>query len=88
MGDIFGQIQSLEQERQHYRNQIRRCRLPETEAELKEKCKELSVKMEPLRKQLRTANSIAERYPKLQELLKTEREMEITARNKERDRSR
>lgn len=86
MGGISGQIHTLEQERQHYRNQIRRCKLPETE--LKEKCKKLSAKMEPLRKQLRTANSIAERYPRLQELLKTEREMEITARNKERDRSR
>lgn len=88
MGDICGQIQCLERERQHYRNQIRRCRLPETEAELKEKCKELSAKLEPLRKQLHTANSLVERYPKLQELLKTEQEMEITARNKERDRSR
>ena len=88
MGDVSGQIHTLGQERQHYRNQIRRCKSPETEFELKEKCKELSAKMEPLRKQLRTATSIAERYPKLQELLKTEREMEITARNKERDRSR
>jgi hypothetical protein len=88
MSDVSDQIHTLEQERQHYRNQIRRCRLPETEAELKEKCKDLSAKMNPLQKQLRTANSIAERYPKLQELLKTEREMEITTRNKERDRSR
>jgi len=54
--------------------------------ELKDKCKELSAKMEPLRGKLRTAKSIMERYPKLQELLKTECEMEITARNKERNR--
>lgn len=88
IGDISGQIQSFEQERQHYRNQIRRCNSPETEVTLKQKCKDLSVKLEPLHKQLRTANRIVERYPKLQELLKAEREMEISARNKERDRSR
>jgi len=86
MGDISDQIQSFEQERQHYRNQIRHCNSPETEVTLKQKCKELSAKMEPLRKQLRTAKSIVERYPKLHELLKTEREMEITALNKERNR--
>ena len=66
MGDISGQIQSLEQERQDYRNQIRRCNSPETEITLKQKSKDLSAKLEPLRKQLRTANSITERYPKLQ----------------------
>jgi len=86
--DISGQIQKLEQERQHYRNQIRRCKSPETEVELKQKCKDLSEKIKPLRDKLHTAGKIVERYPKLQKLLETEHQMERDAHNRERERGR
>lgn len=84
--DISGQIKALELERQGYRNQIRRCHSPEREMGLKDKCKDLSAKMKPLRDKLRIAESVIQRYPKLQQLLKTEHRMEKDARNKERER--
>lgn len=86
--DISGQIKALEMERQGYRNQIRRCHSPEREMELKDKCKDLSAKMKPLRDKLRIAESVIQRYPKLQQLLKTEHQMEKDALIKERQRSR
>jgi hypothetical protein len=42
--------------------------------------------MKPFRDKLRTANSIIERYPHLQELLKTEHQMEKDAIQKEKER--
>ena len=84
--DISGQIKVLELERQGYRNQIRRCHSPEREMGLKDKCKDLSAKMKPLRDKLRIAESVLQRYPKLQQLVETEHRMEKDARNKERER--
>jgi len=86
--DISSQIKTLESERQHYRNLLRRPKSPEVEADLKQKCKELSEKMKPLREKLRTAESIIQRYPKLQQLLETEHRMEKDALIKEKERGR
>jgi hypothetical protein len=84
--DISSQIKVLELERQGYRNQIRRCHSPEREMGLKDKCKDLSAKMKPLRDKLRTAESVIQRYPKLQQLLETEHRMEKDALIKQRER--
>jgi hypothetical protein len=88
VGGISGQIKTLEAQRQQYRNQIRRCHSPEIEMELKQKCMDISKKIKPLRDKLRIAESITERYPKLQNLLKTEHQMEKDALQKERQRGR
>lgn len=82
-GDILAQIKALEAERQGYRNLLRHPKSPEVELELKQKCKDLSAKISPLRDKLRTANKIVERYPKLQQLLETERQLETDAQAKE-----
>jgi hypothetical protein len=84
--DISSQIKVLESQRQQYRNLLRRPKLPEVEADLKQKCKDLSDKIKPLRDKLRTAKSIVERYPKLQQLLETEHQMEKDALIKQRER--
>ena len=90
------QIEELKQEREHIRNKIRRA--PEAEkAELKLAAKAVTQRMEPLRKQQRSAKRIAERsVPKVENLLAMERqqETEVTrgrmkgARNDERNKSR
>ncbi len=84
--NISGEIKGMETERQGYRNLLRRPKSPEVEADLKQKCKDLSEKIKPLRDKLRTAKSIVERYPKLQQWLKAEHQMEKDALNKERER--
>jgi len=86
MDDISGQVKAMEAERQHYRNLLRRPKSPEVEASFKQKCKDLSEKMKPLRDKLHTAEKIVERYPKLQKLLETEHQMEKDARSRERGR--
>ena len=58
------QLEELSEERDHIRNQIRRA--PEEEkAQLKLDAKEITTKMSPLRKELKIANRIAERSPKV-----------------------
>ena len=74
--DIDTQIDQLKAEREHIRNKIRRA--PEAEkAELKLAAKAITAKMEPLRKQQRSAKRIAERsIPKVENLLAIERQQE------------
>jgi len=86
MDDISGQVKAMEEERQHYRNLLRRPKSPEVEVGFKQKCKDLSRKMKPLWDKLHTAEKIVERYPKLQKLLETEHQMEKDARSRERGR--
>ena len=74
--DIDTQIHQLERKRENIRNKIRRA--PETEKpELKLQAKEVTKKIEPLRKQQRIAKRIAERTPKMEDLLATERQQEF-----------
>ena len=94
--NVDAQIEELKAQREHIRNKIRRA--PEAEkAELKLAAKAVSAKMEPLRKQQRSAKRIAERsIPKVENLLAMERqqETEVTrgrmkgARHDERNKSR
>jgi hypothetical protein len=88
MSNIHFQIKDTEEERQSYRNMLRHPKSPEIEADLKQKCKDLSEIMKPMRDNLRTAEKIMERYPKLQKLLQTEHQIEKDARYRERDRER
>lgn len=88
ISDISCQIKVMEAGRQRYRNMLRHPKPPEIELELKQKCKDLSAKMKPMREKLRTAAKIMERYPKIQKLLETEYQMEKDARYRERDKER
>ena len=64
--------------REHIRNRIRRA--PEEEkAQLKEEAKIITKKIEPLRKQLRSARRIEERSAKIAGLLDQERQAEQEA---------
>lgn len=73
------QIRALEEERQRCRNQLRRPRSPEVEADLKERIHGITEHLKPMRKDVKAATRIAERYPRFQELLETERQMEVRA---------
>ncbi len=74
--NVDAQIEELKQEREHIRNKIRRAPEPE-KAELKLAAKAVTAKMEPLRKQQRSAKRIAERcISKVESLLAIERQQE------------
>ena len=47
--------------------------------------RKISAKLKPLREDLKTAQSITERYPHILKLLETERAMEIQVKTKERN---
>ena len=49
--------------------------------------REISAKLKPLREDLKTAQSITERYPHILKLLETERAMEIQVKTKNRERN-
>ena len=74
--NVDAQIEELKQERERIRNKIRRA--PESEKpELKMQAKVVTQKMDPLRKQQRSAKRIAERsIPKVENLLAIERQQE------------
>ena len=79
----MGQLEELSEEREHIRNRIRRA--PEEEkAQLKEEAKEITNKMTPLRKELKIANRIEERSPRVAELLEQEWQIEQEAIERER----
>jgi hypothetical protein len=73
------QIKALEQERQSCRNQLRRPKSPEVETDLKQRIHDISERLKPMRKDLKAAERISKRYPKLVKLLDTERQMEAHA---------
>ena len=82
------EINDLERVRQGYRNQLRRPKPPDVEAALKEKIAESTEQIKPLRRDLAAALRVSEHWRQLYELLQTEREMEIQALNRERNRGR
>ena len=85
--NLSQQIAALEAQRKKCRNQLRRNTDPARETALKDEAKAISNELAPLREKLRTAQRIAQRYPEIQKTLKTERAMEMKARNRERERS-
>lgn len=82
------EIKALERERQGLRNRLCRPKAPEVETEIREKITEITAQAKPLRKDLAAANRISERWRHYYELLQSEREMEIHALQKERNRAR
>ncbi|MBE6740623.1 MAG: hypothetical protein E7565_09955 [Ruminococcaceae bacterium] len=75
--NISAKITALEQERYAVRLKIRRAKIPEEDAALKEQAKEITRQITPLRKQRDIAIRIEERIPKMQELLEQERSIEM-----------
>ena len=74
--NVDAQIEELKQEREHIRNKIRRAP-EEKKAELKLAAKAVTAKIEPLRKQQRSAKRITERsIQKVENLLAIERQQE------------
>ena len=80
-------ISALESERQKIYNRIRRPKSEEEKKQNKAAARKISAKLKPLRKDLKTAGSITERYPHILELLETERAMEIQVKTKNRERN-
>lgn len=74
--EITKKIESYEAERQHLRNQIRRVKTPEEDLRLKEQCKEITKKLTPLRKQLKTCERIENKVPRLRALIEQEKLLE------------
>lgn len=88
IADVEKDITFLEVQRNTVYNRIRRPKSDEEKEQYKAEAREISAKIKPLHEKLRTAHRIVERYPKLKELLDTERAMEVETltkiKNKER----
>ncbi len=69
------EIQKLEAERQHIRNQIRRAE-PVAKAALKEEAKAVTKRLKPLREQLKNLQCILDKSDYVYMMLKTERRLE------------
>ena len=69
------EIQKLEAERQHIRNQIRRAE-PSEKAALKEEAKAITKKLNPLREQLNNLQRILDKSDYVYTMLETERRLE------------
>ena len=69
-------ITTLEQERYSLRCKLRRVKSPEEETDLKDRCKAITKKIAPLRKQKKIAAHMEEHIPKIRELMEQERQME------------
>ncbi len=87
--DLFNDIQrtkteisELEQQRYQYDNKRRRAKTPGDINIYKEKRKELTKQITPLRKRLKQAKKIWDKSPHLLELVKQERSLEIEARQR------
>ena len=80
-------ISALEADRQRIYNRIRRPKSEEEKEQNKMAAREISAKLKPLREELKTAQSITERYPHILELLETERAMEAQVKTKNKERN-
>ncbi len=73
------EITALEAERSKIRNSNRRPKTPQERQEKLKAAREITKKLNPLREQLKIADSALERFPKVWDLLKTEHDIEINA---------
>ena len=73
------EIVALEAERSKIRNSNRRPKTPQERQEKLQAAREITKKINPLREQLKIADSALERFPKVWDLLKTEHDIEINA---------
>ncbi len=78
----------MESERQKIYNRIRRPKSEEEKELNKAVAREISVKLKPLQKELKTAKAITEHYPHILELLEIERDMEAQIKIKTKERTR
>ena len=77
MDSKANEIHALEKERQGIYNRLKTVKMPESEAELKAKAKDITERIKPLRKELKTAESALKRSEYLAGVLETERAMEV-----------
>ena len=84
------EIAALEVERSKIRNSNRRPKSLQERQEKLHAAREITKKINPLREQLKMADSALVRFPKVWNLLKTEHdiEMEMEARNKTKEKER
>ena len=75
--NLAARILALEERRYALRLKLRRAKTPTEETDLKERCKEITKEITPLRRQRKTVLRIAEHLPKMRELLDAEREIEL-----------
>jgi hypothetical protein len=73
------EIAALEAERSKIRNSNRRPKTSQERQEKLQAAREITNKINPLREQLKIADSALERFPKVLDLLKTEHDIEINA---------
>ena len=73
------EITELEAERSKVRNSNRRPKTSQERQEKLQAAREITNKINPLREQLKIADSALERFPKVWDLLKTEHDIEINA---------
>ena len=76
------EIAALEAERSKIRNSNRRPKSPQERQEKLHAAREITKKINPLREQLKMADSALVRFPKVWNLLKTEHDIEMEARIK------
>lgn len=81
-------IKVREAERQHWRNQLRRPKLPELTEEYKQKIAETTEELKPLREELTIANRIEHRWEHLLSLLEEEHALESKELHREYSRER
>lgn len=74
--EIQGQIKELEIQRNKISNRIHRAKTDEEKDNLKLQRKELTARIKPLRDDLKTATSIKDDLPKIQQMLETEYKLE------------
>ncbi|MBQ9228878.1 MAG: relaxase/mobilization nuclease domain-containing protein [Eubacterium sp.] len=69
-------IHSLEEERQHIRNRIRRAK-PEVKEQLKAEAKDITKQLTPMRMGITICNRIEDKYKIIQQLIEQERRAEL-----------
>ena len=82
------EIAALEAERSKIRNSNRRPKSLQERQEKLHAAREITKKIDPLREQLKMADSALVRFPKVWNLLKTEHNIEMEARNKTKEKER
>ncbi len=75
--NLSAKINALEKARYALRLKLRRAKLPEEDAALKERAKEITRQIMPLRKELQIAKRIEEHIPKIRAVLDAERQIEM-----------
>ena len=73
---VINRIWELEQERQKLRNKLRRVKSPEEEADLKERCKSITMQIVPYRADKHLCERIKKRQPELKQAVELEFQME------------